>query len=1768
MKIFKYFISILLLILTFSFSNAALPANIDNNLKFWLDATTYDGEPNTLFTDTACTTAVVNDGDDVACWTDKASGKNVVQADAASRPSFVASAPIHNNHRTLQFNRSENDHMLSEVLGVDQWSGDYTMFIVFEQTLSGGQYESFFSNGAQNDADHFQINVNIDEDGDNVRDFGWFANGGANQVTSPFESQVQNVLKLYSVRRTSPATGLPKVETFADGFLKGSVDTADGSVFEQYRININRISTNYTTSRITEVIIFEGSLDDAEMAAMNNYLSIKYGKEFGPAPGGVNQNLQLWLKANSGTNTTTNGGAITSWDDVSSTVANITTASGDPTYQANVVNFNPVIRFDQTNSEYLQGDTNITMDEVYAVFLMQPNGTNRKGVVIAPDGASPNGGAIYNFGDIPGTPVGSLYTGYTGSSTASTYGSIPQSEEWSVYSSNATGDNQYRRNGLAENTQAGWTQPHTNMLPIIGARVDNNGVKNAFLNGDIAEIVAYSSTNNSVDENKIESYLALKYGITLDQSTATAYTASTGLKVWDETIDAAYNNDIFGIGNDSGSSLDQRVSKSINTDAIITISTTNDFTSSNQDSGRVSLNDGQFVTIANNNGTATWTNTDTPAMYRILDRKWRYQNTGNVSSMYIKFDVDDPDFDVPNAAGGDYYIVIDTDGDGSFADETPQALDANNSAQINLLSSSTIFTLATQNVVVTVDDVTVNESAGSMTFTLTADKSLAGGFSLDVSTVDGSASAGTDYTAVTAQTVTFTGNAGETQTITVNITDDNILELSESFTLSMSNPSVSIVDVSDTAIGTILDNDTPPVTPGGVGNDMFLWFKANDNGGVNTDGTTLATWTDRSGFGNDAAGEQSPSYQSNILNFNPVVRYEADDKHRLANANVKVQNSTVLSVAIPSAGAGELWVSNGGTTNADVLIYKNGDTANNLVYYDNQPTGADQIRNASKTLLTSTPVLLTVTFDPNNTTSATYALNSDASNAVPNVNTLEGTQMNYEVLGNWTATNFSEPFGDIAETIIYQNYNMSVLDLNKVESYLALKYGITLDQSTPTAYTSSADVKIWDEVVAGSYNNDIFGIGRDDTSALDQRVSKSVNPDAIITISTINDFVSVNEDATRVSLTDGQFVMISNNDGSASYNTSLASPDEYKILDRIWRYQNTGNVSSIYIKFDVDNTNFDIPNPETNYYIILDSDNDGNLNDETPQQLGADNSIQINLNSEGIFTIATELQAPNEGDQTLNPNPPAIITGPGPIVANGTCGADFANGTVEFTTNPAGILNPDPTVANLDASGNYSNVSLNTVNPINSDFEVLITCVTGGGTKGKVITKGIFDANEAPDITSNGGGATALIEINEKTTAVTTVTSVDPNTNDTLVYSISGGADSSKFNINPSTGELTFISAPYYNSPTDSDNNNEYLVEVRVTDSGGLTDTQLITVKIKQKSSGGGRSSTKKSNQVDYVCKDSAALNFSSSGIHKQSLCKYPEKKDPVYVCKDQKALNYDNNKDAVHKQSVCKYENKGDEGDDKNKRNAKTDELLDKKNCPIFTKYYRKGDRGKGVEQIQAFLKTQGLFDYEITGYYGDITDRAVRAFQARYSEKVLAPWGLTKPTGRWYKTTRGMANEIVGCEDKDRIINPEEENKNDPKIDELKKQVKELEEVLKNINEPVTEKKETSLNLNECPIFTKYYRKGDRDEGIRKMQIFLKEQGFFDYPQATGYYGDITDRAVRAFQAKYAEDILRPWGLTRPTGRWYQSTRKKANEVAGCPVGEIRLDNGVILR
>ena len=121
----------------------------------------------------------------------------------------------------------------------------------------------------------------------------------------------------------------------------------------------------------------------------------------------------------------------------------------------------------------------------------------------------------------------------------------------------------------------------------------------------------------------------------------------------------------------------------------------------------------------------------------------------------------------------------------------------------------------------------------------------------------------------------------------------------------------------------------------------------------------------------------------------------------------------------------------------------------------------------------------------------------------------------------------------------------------------------------------------------------------------------------------------------------------------------------------------------------------------------------------------------------------------------------------------------------------------------------------------------------GGTVAEQASTSIILTVPVPPVINSNGSGDNASINYAENGTGeVTTVTATDVDMGDSKTYSIAGGTDAAQFSINASTGVLTFNNSPNFEAPTNSDNNNSYLVTVKVADAAGLSDEQALTVTV------------------------------------------------------------------------------------------------------------------------------------------------------------------------------------------------------------------------------------------------------------------------------------------------------------------------------------------------
>ena len=87
---------------------------------------------------------------------------------------------------------------------------------------------------------------------------------------------------------------------------------------------------------------------------------------------------------------------------------------------------------------------------------------------------------------------------------------------------------------------------------------------------------------------------------------------------------------------------------------------------------------------------------------------------------------------------------------------------------------------------------------------------------------------------------------------------------------------------------------------------------------------------------------------------------------------------------------------------------------------------------------------------------------------------------------------------------------------------------------------------------------------------------------------------------------------------------------------------------------------------------------------------------------------------------------------------------------------------------------------------------------------------------------------------------------------------------------------------------------------------------------------------------------------------------------------------------------------------------------------CSKISKNLRYGMKDAEVKCLQEFLKSQGPEIYPeglVTGYFGPLTLSAVKRFQQKYWQEILAPWGLTQnqPTGFVGPTTRAKINQLL---------------------------------------------------------------------------------------------------------------------------------------------------------
>lgn len=496
------------------------------------------------------------------------------------------------------------------------------------------------------------------------------------------------------------------VGTFSISFdLTGlNIDTSDPTKFALL-IDGNGVfsdATAYTTGRsiVGNLVTFTGA-----NLANNNYFSL--AANFIPGPGGVAATT-AWVRADeevytdAGVTLATNGQSVQQWNTkngVTAAKATQSTAGNKPTYQTNIINGNPVIRF--SFDDFLDfGNLGVTTTSDLSMFMAFRPALTAGGTLTDNTGR-------YAFdrttSTTPRVSLKMLSTGKVGFQESTDAGPTDGVSTTTSVSTTLMQIVDFYRdygvrfgiyyNGAQEGTlsEAGGALTFPN--PRIGATA-SGGSSNG-LSGDVAEFIFYNRDITAAERNRIDSYMAIKYGITLDQNASLQnYTASDAVVVFPATSShSGYNSDIAGIGKDAVSRLSQSSSKSINANAVVTVSSPS------------SLDDMDYFIWGDNAGSMTTGSTsdvDGTVIQRRLARVWRAAERGDVGNISISFDLTN----VPGAkAQADLRLMVDRDGDG-FADNDVTPITGTLAGQIFTVASVNLqnndyFTVGTVNAVTT-----------------------------------------------------------------------------------------------------------------------------------------------------------------------------------------------------------------------------------------------------------------------------------------------------------------------------------------------------------------------------------------------------------------------------------------------------------------------------------------------------------------------------------------------------------------------------------------------------------------------------------------------------------------------------------------------------------------------------------------------------------------------------------------------------------------------------------------------------------------------------------------------------------------------------------------------------------------------------------------------------------------------------------------------------------------------------------------------------------
>ena len=242
-------------------------------------------------------------------------------------------------------------------------------------------------------------------------------------------------------------------------------------------------------------------------------------------------------------------------------------------------------------------------------------------------------------------------------------------------------------------------------------------------------------------------------------------------------------------------------------------------------------------------------------------------------------------------------------------------------------------------------------------------------------------------------------------------------------------------------------------------------------------------------------------------------------------------------------------------------------------------------------------------------------------------------------------------------------------------------------------------------------------------------------------------------------------------------------------------------------------------------------------NFESPSDLNADNTVDftvmvsdgaLSTQSDYTFSITNVNEAPTISTASIA-NKAEGITALGTISASD----QDSDSTLSFSlVNSEGLK--DEGLLSIDSSSGSITfaVAPDYESPsdigLNNTIEFSVKVSDGSLSATQSYSLSITNVNEAPIISS------ASFSIAEQSTAVGSISASDPDASTTLTFSLASGSaavDDAKFSINSTTGAVSFLATPNFESPTDNGLDNVYNFTVNVSD-GSLTSSQAVAISV------------------------------------------------------------------------------------------------------------------------------------------------------------------------------------------------------------------------------------------------------------------------------------------------------------------------------------------------